>query len=86
MMERARREHIANYIHENENDAGKLWRALNSVLHRALNTSMPTTSDITTICHSFFTFFVNKNEKIRMKFCDPKHNVSHIPPLDFFFQ
>ena len=29
MMERARREHIANYIHENENDAGKLWRAVN---------------------------------------------------------
>ena len=25
MMERARREHIANYIHDNENNAGKLW-------------------------------------------------------------
>ena len=80
MMERARREHIANYIDENENDAGKLWRAVNSVLHRVPNTSMPTTSDITTLCHSFSTFFVNKIEKIRMKFCDPKHNVPHISP------
>ena len=76
MMERARREHIANYIHENENDAG----AVNSVLHRVPNTSMPSVSDITTLCHSFSTFFVNKIEKIRMKFCDPKHNVPHIPP------
>ena len=71
MMERSRREHIANYIHENENDFGKLWRAVNSVLHRVPNTSMPTTSDITTLCHSFSTFFVNEIEKIRMKFCDP---------------
>ena len=61
MMETARREHIANYIHENENNAGKLWRAVNSVLHRVPNTSMPTTSDITTLCHSFFTFFVNNS-------------------------
>ena len=29
MMERPRREHIVNYIHENGNDAGKLWRAVN---------------------------------------------------------
>ena len=85
MMERARREHIANYMHENENDAGKLWRAVNSVLHRDPNTSMPCTSDITTLCHSFPTFFVNKIEKIRMKFCDPKHNVPHIPPLEINF-
>ena len=66
MMERPRQEHIANYIHENENDAGKLWRAVNSVLHRVPNTSMPSKSDITTVCHSFSTFFVNKIEKIRM--------------------
>ena len=79
MIERARREHIANYIHENENDAGKLWRAVNSVLHRVPDTSMPSTSDITTLCHSLSTFFVNKIEKIRKKFCDPKHNVPHIP-------
>ena len=85
MMERARRKHIANYIHENENDAGKLWRAVNSVLHRAPNTSMPSTSDITTLCHSFSTFFVNKIGKIRMKFCDPKHNVPHIPPPEINF-
>ena len=82
MMERARREHIADYIHENENDAGKLWRAVNSVLHRVPDTSMPTTSDITTLFHSFSTFFVNKIEKIKTKFCDPKHNVSHIPPRE----
>ena len=85
MMERARREHIANYIHENENDAGKLWRAVNSVLRRVPNTSMPTTSDITTLCHSFSTFFVNKIVKIRMKFCDPKHSVPHIPPPEINF-
>ena len=60
MMERARREHIVNNIHENENDAGKLWRAVNSVLYRVPTKSMPTTSDITTLCHSFSTFFVNK--------------------------
>ena len=69
MMERARREHIANYIHENENDAGKLWRAVNSVLHRVPNTSMPSTSDITTLCHSFSTFCKqdrkNKNDFLR---------------------
>ena len=74
MMERAGREHIANYIHEN--DAGKLWRAVNSVLHRVPNTSMPTTSPQVISPH----FFVNKIEKIRMKFCDHKHNVPHIPP------
>ena len=85
MMERARREHIANYIHENENDAGKLWRAVNSVLHLVPNTSMHFTSDITTLCHSFSTFFVNKIEKIRMKFCDPKHNVPQIPPPEINF-
>ena len=85
MVERARREHIANYIHENENEAGKLWRAVNSVLHRVPNTSMPSTSDITTLCHSFSTFFVNKIEKIRMKFCDPKLNVPHIPPPEINF-
>ena len=46
---------------------------------------MPTTSDITTLCHSFSTFFVYKIEKIRMKFCDPKHNVPHIsqPEINF---
>ena len=66
-------------------DAGKLWRAVNSVLHRAPTTSMPTTIDITTLCHSFSTFFVNKIEKIRMKFCDPKHNVPHIPPPEINF-
>ena len=85
MMERARREHNANYIHENENDAGKLWRTVNSVPHRVPNTLMPSTSDITTLCHSFSTFFVNKIEKIRMKFCDPKHNVPHIPPPEINF-
>ena len=56
MMERARREHIANYIYENENNAGKLWRAVNSVLHPVPNTAMPTTSDITTLflIHSIY--------------------------------
>ena len=68
MVEKAR--HIANYIHANENDAGKLWRAVNSVLHLVPNTSMPSTSDITTLCHSFSTFFCeqdrkNKNEILR---------------------
>ena len=48
--------------------------------HRVPNTSMPSTSDITTLCHSFSPFFVNKIEQIRMKLCDPKHNVPHIPP------
>ena len=76
MMERARREHIVNYIHNNENDAGKLWRAVNSVLHR-----VPTKSRyITTLCHSFSTFFANKNE-----FCDLKQNVPHIPPPEINF-
>ena len=56
MMERARREHIVNYIHENENDTGKLWRAVNSVLHRVPTKSRPATGDITTLCHSFSTF------------------------------
>ena len=84
-MERARREHIANYIHENENDAGKLWRAVNSVLHRVPNTLMPSTSDITTLCHNLSTFFVNKIEKMRIKFCDAKHNVPHIPPPEVNF-
>ena len=40
IVKRARREHIANYIHENENDAGKLWRAVNSVLH-LIHQSLP---------------------------------------------
>ena len=85
MVARARLEHIANYIHENENDARKLWRAVNPVLHRVPNTSMPTTSDITTLCHSFSTFFINKMKEIRMKFCDPKHNMPHIPPPEIHF-
>ena len=43
MMETGRQEHIKNYIHENENEAGKVWRAVNPVLHRVPTTSMPTT-------------------------------------------
>ena len=46
---------------------------------------MPSTSDNTTLCHSFPTFFVNKIEKIRMKFCDPKHNVPQIPQPEINF-
>ena len=34
---------------------------------------------------SFSTFFVNEIEKIRMKFCDPKHNVPQIPPPEINF-
>ena len=33
----------------------------------------------------FSTFFVNKINKIRMKFCDPKHNVPHFPPPEINF-
>ena len=46
---------------------------------------MPSTSDITSLCHSFSTFFVNKIEKIRIKFWDPKHNVRQIPPPEINF-
>ena len=56
MMERARREHIVNYIHENKNDAGKLWRAVNSVLHRVPTKSMPNASNIPTLATVFPPF------------------------------
>ena len=35
--------------------------------------------------HFVSTFSVNKIEKIRMKFCDPKHSVPHIPPPEINF-
>ena len=77
MMERARREHIVNYIHENENDAGKLWRAFNSVLHRAPTRSMPTTIDFATVFPHFL---------YGIQFCDPRHSVPHITPLEINFR
>ena len=35
---------------------GKRWRAVNMVLHRIPTKSMPTTTDIVTLCHSYSTF------------------------------
>ena len=58
-----------------ENFGGRSTRYYTEFL---MYTSMPTTS---ALCHSFAT-----ENKIRMKFCDPKHNVPHIPPPQINFQ
>ena len=58
----------------------KLWATVNNILHRKAIPSMPDSTDLPSLCASLSTFFVDKIEKIRLKFCTDNRKSEFIPP------
>ena len=77
-----RRQYIRKQIHESEKNPNKLWANVNNILHRKAMPSMPNSTDLPSLCASFSTFFIDKIEKNRLKFCTVNRKPEFIPPLE----
>ena len=79
-MANERRQYICKQIHESEKNPNKLWATVKNILHRKDMPSMPDSTDLPSLCASFSTFFVDKIEKIRLKFRTDNRKPEFIPP------
>ena len=67
-MATAKADFYSNIISENSDDPRKLWKTINSVLHRKPTPSLPDHDSPDLLCQKFSDFFVNKISKIRQAF------------------
>ena len=80
LMANERRQYIRKQIHESEKKSNKLWATVSNILHREAMPSMPDLTDLPSFCASFSSFFVDKIEKKRLKFCTNNRKPEFIPP------
>ena len=79
-MANERRQYIRKQIHKRGKNQYKLWATVNNILLRTAMPSMPDSTDLPFLCASFPTFFVDKIEKNRLKFCTDNRKPKFIPP------
>ena len=79
LMADERWQYIRKQIHESEKNPNKLWATVNNILHRKAIPSMPDSTDLPSLCASFSTFFVDKIEQNRLKFCTDNRKIEFIP-------
>ena len=68
----------ADCINETSENSQTLRKTINNILHRTQSSSIPAFSDIKSLSESFFKFFMDKIEKIRMNFTNDIHNMPDI--------
>ena len=61
----AKQSYYANLIQSNTSNSRRLWNAVNSVLHRAATTHLPSQIPANTLSEVFATFFSDKVTKIQ---------------------
>ena len=81
-MANERRQYSRKQIHESEKNPNQLWATLNNILHRKVMPSMPHSTDLPFLYASFSTFFVDRIEKNRLKFCTDNRGPELIPPTE----
>ena len=68
MTKAARKDFYTKLVQDNCHDSKKMWKSLNSVLHRGPRTVLPDRSCDLGLAEKFSEFFVNKISKIRTAF------------------
>ena len=78
LLASAKRTFYTKLIQENSDDSKKMWKSLNSVLHRGPKTILPDCSEDLSLAEKFSEFFVNKISRIWATF--PAVSSQMVPP------
>ena len=88
LISSAKKRYFANLVTSNSDNPQRLWKTVNSILHRIRQHPLPSSLSGQSLSDSFASFFSDKIEKLRLAFSpttssDPHHPHPPSPPPDF---